>query len=123
MPDWEARVCVSVPGRSILSVGHRWSLAAATRSAQSGDRMGDRHGGGRSRPDGRELLVVAQLPGGDRSQAPHVEKAHYETVTHPEYGTANGPGKKTVWYYINGATPGVPAHSGHPRRHEPAACA
>jgi hypothetical protein len=32
--------------------------------------------------------------------------AHYKTVTHPKHGTANGSGKRTVWYYISGATPG-----------------
>jgi hypothetical protein len=32
--------------------------------------------------------------------------AHYKTVTHPKYATANGAGKQTVWYYISGATPG-----------------
>ena len=37
----------------------------------------------------------------------HIETvAHYKTVTHPKYGTANSAGKKTVWYYISGATPG-----------------
>jgi hypothetical protein len=32
--------------------------------------------------------------------------AHYKTVTHPKYATANGVGKQTIWYYISGATPG-----------------
>ncbi len=32
--------------------------------------------------------------------------AHYRTVTHPKYRTANGAGRQTVWYYISGATPG-----------------
>lgn len=32
--------------------------------------------------------------------------AHYKTVTHPKYATANGAGKQTVRYYISGATPG-----------------
>jgi hypothetical protein len=32
--------------------------------------------------------------------------AHYRTVTHPKYATANGAGKQTVGYYISGATPG-----------------
>jgi hypothetical protein len=32
--------------------------------------------------------------------------AHYKTVTHPKYATANGAGKQTIWYYISGATPG-----------------
>ena len=32
--------------------------------------------------------------------------AHYRTVTHPKYRTANAAGKRTVWYYISGATPG-----------------
>jgi hypothetical protein len=32
--------------------------------------------------------------------------AHHKTVTHPKYGTADGSGKRTVWYYISGATPG-----------------
>jgi hypothetical protein len=37
----------------------------------------------------------------------HIETvAHYRTVTHPKYGTANGSGKRTIWYYISGATPG-----------------
>jgi hypothetical protein len=32
--------------------------------------------------------------------------AHYKTVTHPKYRSANGAGQQTVWYYISGATPG-----------------
>jgi hypothetical protein len=32
--------------------------------------------------------------------------AHYRTVTHPKYRTANAHGRRTVWYYISGATPG-----------------
>jgi hypothetical protein len=32
--------------------------------------------------------------------------AHYKTVTHRKYGTANGAGQRTIWYYISGATPG-----------------
>lgn len=32
--------------------------------------------------------------------------AHYRTVTHPKYRTANVHGRRTVWYYISGATPG-----------------
>ena len=37
----------------------------------------------------------------------HIETvAHYKTVTHPKYGTANSAGKQTIWYYISGATPG-----------------
>jgi hypothetical protein len=32
--------------------------------------------------------------------------AHYKTVTHRKYRTANGAGQETVWYYISGATPG-----------------
>jgi hypothetical protein len=32
--------------------------------------------------------------------------AHYKTVTHRKYATAGSSGKKTVWYYISGATPG-----------------
>jgi hypothetical protein len=32
--------------------------------------------------------------------------AHYRTVTHPKYRTANRAGQQTVWYYISGATPG-----------------
>ncbi len=32
--------------------------------------------------------------------------AHYKTVNHPKYATANANGRRTVWYYISGATPG-----------------
>jgi hypothetical protein len=32
--------------------------------------------------------------------------AHYRTVTHPKNRTANSHGRRTVWYYISGATPG-----------------
>jgi hypothetical protein len=32
--------------------------------------------------------------------------AHYKTTTHPKYGTASSSGRKTIWYYISGATPG-----------------
>jgi hypothetical protein len=32
--------------------------------------------------------------------------AHYRTVTHPKYGTADSAGQRTIWYYISGATPG-----------------
>lgn len=32
--------------------------------------------------------------------------AHYRTVTHPKYRTASSRGRRTVWYYISGATPG-----------------
>jgi hypothetical protein len=32
--------------------------------------------------------------------------AHYRTVTHRKYRTANAHGRRTVWYYISGATPG-----------------
>jgi hypothetical protein len=32
--------------------------------------------------------------------------AHYRTVSHPKYRTANAQGRRTVWYYISGATPG-----------------
>jgi hypothetical protein len=32
--------------------------------------------------------------------------AHYRTVTHPKYATANADGRRSVWYYISGATPG-----------------
>jgi hypothetical protein len=32
--------------------------------------------------------------------------AHYRTTTHPKYGTASTSGRKTIWYYISGATPG-----------------
>jgi hypothetical protein len=32
--------------------------------------------------------------------------AHYRTVAHRKYATASSSGRKTVWYYISGATPG-----------------
>jgi hypothetical protein len=32
--------------------------------------------------------------------------AHYKTVDHAKYATANANGRRTVWYYISGATPG-----------------
>ncbi len=32
--------------------------------------------------------------------------AHYRTVNHPKRGTANKHGRRTIWYYISGATPG-----------------
>jgi hypothetical protein len=32
--------------------------------------------------------------------------AHYRTVNHAKYGTANARGRRTVWYYISGATSG-----------------
>ncbi len=32
--------------------------------------------------------------------------AHYKTVNHAKYAKANGHGRRTVWYYISGATPG-----------------
>jgi hypothetical protein len=32
--------------------------------------------------------------------------AHYRTVNHPKHGTANSRGRRTIWYYISGATPG-----------------
>src|SRR6266852_6162978 len=32
--------------------------------------------------------------------------AHYRTVNHAKYRTANARGRRTVWYYISGATPG-----------------
>ena len=37
----------------------------------------------------------------------HVKTAaHYRTTTHVKYRTANAQGRRTVWYYISGATPG-----------------
>jgi hypothetical protein len=32
--------------------------------------------------------------------------AHYKTVNHVKHRTANAAGRRTVWYYISGATPG-----------------
>jgi hypothetical protein len=32
--------------------------------------------------------------------------AHYKTTNHAKYATANADGRRTVWYYISGATPG-----------------
>lgn len=32
--------------------------------------------------------------------------AHYRTLDHVKYRTANAEGRRTVWYYISGATPG-----------------
>jgi len=32
--------------------------------------------------------------------------AHYRTLNHVKYRTANAEGRRTVWYYISGATPG-----------------
>jgi hypothetical protein len=32
--------------------------------------------------------------------------AHYKTVDHPKRRVANAHGRRTVWYYISGATPG-----------------
>jgi hypothetical protein len=32
--------------------------------------------------------------------------AHYRTVNHPKHGTASSRGRRTIWYYISGATPG-----------------
>jgi hypothetical protein len=32
--------------------------------------------------------------------------AHYKTTNHPKYRIANAGGRRTVWYYISGATPG-----------------
>ncbi len=32
--------------------------------------------------------------------------AHYKTVNHVKYASANSNGRRTVWYYISGATPG-----------------
>jgi hypothetical protein len=32
--------------------------------------------------------------------------AHYRTTTHRKYATASSSGRRTVWYYISGATPG-----------------
>lgn len=37
----------------------------------------------------------------------HIETAaHYRTTTHVKHRTANAHGRRTVWYYISGATPG-----------------
>jgi len=32
--------------------------------------------------------------------------AHYRTVNHPKRGNADAQGRRTIWYYISGATPG-----------------
>jgi hypothetical protein len=32
--------------------------------------------------------------------------AHYRTVNHPKRSNADSQGRRTIWYYISGATPG-----------------
>jgi hypothetical protein len=32
--------------------------------------------------------------------------AHYRTVKHVKHRTANDHGRRTIWYYISGASPG-----------------
>lgn len=32
--------------------------------------------------------------------------AHYRTTNHPKRATANAEGRRTIWYYVSGATPG-----------------
>jgi len=73
-----------VAGRAGLHLAVGRSPAVPGRGGSFGpvrDRVGDRHCRGRSRTDGCELLVIARLPGGDRGQAPHVEKAPQLLVT------------------------------------------
>jgi hypothetical protein len=40
------------------------------------------------------------------SKARITTAAHYRTTTHVKHGRAAADGRRTIWYYISGATPG-----------------